>query len=567
MTESDYEDMSVDSDDEESFDNGFDMSHSEYKEEGNVAYKRKDYRTAIANYTLAIEAAKAEKIDEEDPSLLATYYNNRAAASTMILQYDDAVNDCDTAISIHPSFLKAYIRKAKAQVSLGHLEAATASLNKAAIHDPNNSAIIQQKQEVTKLTQRLELARQLLAKTKTSTTGSSSSSSSTTSLNSTSASTSQQYPPFPLPSKRDAQQALNQITVVIASCPSWREILIDKTKALVALNKVNDAYTLSTSIIRSKDGKNHHNSLLLLYRAYALHHMGNLDDAMKHLKQILSMDPDNKSAFAFHKILKALGKKKEEGDGFYKARDFENASVAYSEALALNGCVGLYRAKLYFNRACAYANLRKHTNVIEDCTGALNLDSEYVKAIMRRASSYLMIGGEEECAKAINDYNTAMDLAEKRGDEAAQKDLKKKIRSAQVQLKRSKQKDFYKILNVGRDATEAEIKKSYRKSALKWHPDRHSNSTDEKKKEAEKTFREVNLAYEVLSDPAKKQKYDSGVDVEDLDNPHAGHGGGHGGPHGGIDPSVLFQMFMQQQGGMGGMGGMPGGMGGGFHFG
>eukprot|EP00554_Chaetoceros_debilis_P002822 CAMPEP_0194089160 /NCGR_PEP_ID=MMETSP0149-20130528/32968_1 /TAXON_ID=122233 /ORGANISM="Chaetoceros debilis, Strain MM31A-1" /LENGTH=535 /DNA_ID=CAMNT_0038772993 /DNA_START=70 /DNA_END=1677 /DNA_ORIENTATION=+ len=535
MADTEYDEMDVDMNSQAS--DEFDMTHAEYKEEGNAAYKRKDYRTAIVNYTLAIEAARADGAEKDDPVLLATYYNNRAAASTMILQYDDAVNDCETSITIHPPFLKAYMRKSKAQVSLGQLQEATATLCKAAIHDPNNSAIVQQKQEVSKLTQRLELARQLLDKTNKK---------------------APVYPPFPLPGTRDAQQALNQLNVVIASCPAWRALLSDKTKALVALNRVNEAYTLSTSVIRSKDGSNHHNSTVILYRAFALHHMGNLDDAVKHLKQILSGDPDNKSAFSFFKVLKALGKKKAEGDGYYKARNFEQAAEAYSEALALDGCVEQYRAKLFFNRACAHANERKHSNVVEDCTEALKLDSEYVKAIMRRAASNLLIGGESECAQAIRDYESAMDLAEKRGDEATQKDLKKKIRAAQVQLKRSKQKDFYKILNVGRDATEAEIKKSYRKSALKWHPDRHANSTEEKKLEAEKTFRDVNLAYEVLSDAGKKQKYDSGVDVEDLDNPHAGQGHGHGG-HGGMDPNVLFQMFMQQQGGMGG--------GGGFHFG
>ena len=111
-----------------------------------------------------------------------------------------------------------------------------------------------------------------------------------------------------------------------------------------------------------------------------------------------------------------------------------------------------------------------------------------------------------------------------------------------------------------------------RKLALKWHPDRHASSSEEEKKKAEAVFRDVNLAYEVLSDPVKKQRYDDGVEEQDLDNPHAGmhsHGGGMGGM-GGIDPEVLFQMFMQQQGGMGGMGGgsrRGGGMPGGFHFG
>lgn len=81
----------------------------------------------------------------------------------------------------------------------------------------------------------------------------------------------------------------------------------------------------------------------------------------------------------------------------------------------------------------------------------------------------------------------------------------------------------------------------------------------------------------MLSDPTKKQRYDDGVEEQDLDNPHAQPGGGHGGMQGhggmgGIDPEMLFQMFMQQQGGGGVGGGMGGGRRGGgmpqgFHFG
>ena len=64
-------------------------------------------------------------------------------------------------------------------------------------------------------------------------------------------------------------------------------------------------------------------------------------------------------------------------------------------------------------------------------------------------------------------------------------------------------KDYYEILGVKRDASEAEIKSAYRKLARKYHPDVN------KTKEAESKFKDINEAYEVLSDKAKRQRYDS----------------------------------------------------------
>ena len=66
--------------------------------------------------------------------------------------------------------------------------------------------------------------------------------------------------------------------------------------------------------------------------------------------------------------------------------------------------------------------------------------------------------------------------------------------------------DYYEVLGVPRDAQDADIKKAYRKLAMKWHPDRHEGDTRE---EAEQHFKRIAEANEVLSDPEKRKQYDA----------------------------------------------------------
>jgi len=668
MNDSNEDEYSSDSD---GSDNGNEkLSHGEHKERGNACYKLKDYRGAIAWYTLAIETSNSGSdsgsSDIVEKDVLATYYNNRAAASTMMLLYSDALSDCDAILSFHPSFVKALLRKAKVLTILGRLEEANQLYSEALVLDHSNVNVNLQK-EVKTLLQRVALIQSLLQLPNTTTNTSNSNT-----ITSTSNSKEWLLPILAI-SKANASQAMKQIALILTKCPNYNDLLSLQLQAHIVLQQYNDVITTSNKIIRqnqknSISNNNNNNSMMLsssvsnlsantststststqsslstsiiqqqqqqhsdniiIYRAYAFYQIGKIDDAIKHLKQILSLDPDHKVAFTLHKALRTIIKLKEKADAMYKGRNYREAITLYTEALetrAAEQSKGVYKAKLYFNRASAYANLANtktatttddddddddasvkdcHTHVIQDCTNALELDDTYIKCYTRRGSSYLIIGeqcsnSEEEesyCRKAIADFESALDLCTNNAQEsdndddddddyddsrsrrsstksnrsssntslststkAQKQEIKKKLQHAQVQMKRCKQKDFYKILSLSKqNATQDQIKKSYRKAALKWHPDRHANSSEEKKKEAEVIFRDVNLAYEVLSDVEKKRKYDLGVDVEDLDNPHAGHGGGghhrHHGGHGGIDHNILFEMFMRQQhGGMGGM--------------
>jgi len=129
-------------------------------------------------------------------------------------------------------------------------------------------------------------------------------------------------------------------------------------------------------------------------------------------------------------------------------------------------------------------------------------------------------------------------------------------------------KNLYNTLGVAKDASPEEIKKSYRTLSLKYHPDRNTDPS------ATDLYKEINEAYEILSDPQKRQQYDmGGMDF-------VGHPGG-GGPGSDMnDINQLFNMMFGGGAGMpgmgmpfgGGMGDMPeihifhGGMGGGGRF-
>ncbi|KAF8754282.1 DnaJ protein [Rhizoctonia solani] len=150
-------------------------------------------------------------------------------------------------------------------------------------------------------------------------------------------------------------------------------------------------------------------------------------------------------------------------------------------------------------------------------------------------------------------------------------------------------KDYYALLGVSKDATDDDIKKGYKKMALKWHPDRNKGNTEA----ASQKFKEISEAFEVLSDKNKREIYDrfgeeglkaahhraqvvAAVDLPEVflepvsEGEFAFPGGGttftfsSGGPGmgGGFkasDPNSVFEQFFKQFGGMGG-----GGMGGGF---
>jgi molecular chaperone DnaJ len=99
-------------------------------------------------------------------------------------------------------------------------------------------------------------------------------------------------------------------------------------------------------------------------------------------------------------------------------------------------------------------------------------------------------------------------------------------------------KDYYKILGVSKDASEKDIKKAFKKLSIKYHPDKQSGKSEAEKKEAEEKFKEINEAYQALTNPDANN-----------DNDFGGFGGFNGFPFGrGYAPDGWFDPFNQFNG-------------------
>lgn len=312
------------------------------------------------------------------------------------------------------------------------------------------------------------------------------------------------------------------------------------------------------------------NPLIKCWRGRIVCYSGNENLGKQMLQDVLRVDPDMTDAMRTIKTLKAAAVKKEEAGQIFKANQFEQAIVAYDECLAMDPLNLTMNSTFCLNKAICLVKLSKNEDALKALNLCLKMQPDYAKALVKRGEVHQNL---EEWEEAVQDYGAAA------ASDPAGFGVQQKLKYAQQQAKAAKKKDYYKILGVAKDAEEKAIKTAYRKLALKWHPDKNSES-DESKARAEKMFKEINEAWAVLSDPQKRKQHDMGMSMEDMQNgggmggfPGGGMnfnmGGGGGGMPGGMafDPNEIFKMFfsggMDDNGGMGSFmnagGGRPGG--------
>lgn len=220
------------------------------------------------------------------------------------------------------------------------------------------------------------------------------------------------------------------------------------------------------------------------------------------------------------------------------------------------------RAAGYLNDACPQELLAELLDITCDaytemnskkgrpyCDEALRLNPNSLSGLLDKATRLMT---EDLFEEAIRVLETAKEAHP--GDRR----IADKQQEAHTLLRRSKTKDYYKVLGISRDASEREIKKAYRKMTKLYHPDKYRG--DLSKEEVEKKMASINEAYEVLSNPELKERFDRGDDPNSQEGQNPFNQGGH--PFAGFANGGGQQFMFRQQGAPGGnpfAGGFPGG--------
>ncbi|KAI8612005.1 DnaJ domain-containing protein, partial [Chytriomyces sp. MP71] len=329
----------------------------------------------------------------------------------------------------------------------------------------------------------------------------------------------------------------------------WKLI---RAECLIGLLELGEAGKVISNQVLSYDSTN---SEALAMRAQILY----LNDShpFTHVIQLLSnalaYDPDNKRARLFLKKVRALEAIKKEGNDAYGASNWDTAEEKYTQFLEDDAFGGVVRAKVLSNRAMVRSKAGRHSPCISDCTTAIELLQKlffptnralFLKLHLRRADSYLK---QEAYDKAVRDYHVCAEI------KPEDREIAGALKRAQKAEKMAKRKDYYKILGVEKGADDGAVKKAYRKMALQYHPDKQAALPEEERLECDTKFKEISEAYSVLSDPQKKEMFDSGMDVDGA-SASGGMGGSPFGGGGGADMEDILRMFMGAQGG-----GFPGG--------
>ena len=418
------------------------------------------------------------KVIKLEPDNHNNYYK-RYRVNLRLKKQSRALEDLEAAVRVKPSFTSGWSQHAKLLLKMGKCIEAEQSVRQALGVKPDHKATLKLQQPISACATNLRAADQFEA-------------------------------------RRDYRGADGALSKALESANSSPTLFLRRARIRMQLKQYFEVLADSGKVLKME--KDNLEALSVRARAYYL--LGDHEMALRHQREALKFDPGHKEIKAAYRNVRKIDKTYKRGEDYESQGRHSEAAVEYST------CATYDMEHHEFNKKAWTSACRVHGQLLKDptaaraaCQRALQIDGQYVDALVQIAKTY---DYEENWEESVRAWNTAKESAGQGNG-----DVDDGLRKAQAALKQSKEKDYYKIIGVRRDATKRDIKKAYRRLALEWHPDKWAKATDEEKAKAEIKFHDIGEAAEVLGDEEKRGKFDRGEDVF----PNQGGGGGGGGHH------------------------------------
>jgi len=431
------------------------------KTAGNSKFEQRIYGDAIVLYSKAISLC----------SDVPTYYLNRAAAHLSATNYSDAVLDCQAALRLDPAAGKAYKRLAKAYCEQGEYAKARSTLSEGVSRSEEPSL----QPELATVTQMLAWHEEGLMAL----------------------------------ANEDYSLARTFFANMLAktNAPSTQLLLV---RSELGLGLCDRALRTTLQVIKAHPNV----SKAYVLRAHALLFSADLDErspldqAQKHLREALRLDPDDSEGAKAMKKVRKLERHLDAAKQAATSRQFERASEEYTEALSLVGAPAHapLKASLHAERAAAQLRLKAYDETLKDCAVAIYAMDDCKAAWLTKAQALHALGRH---AEALEDM--------RRLSQTFQNDaqVSHALQRASFEVRKEKRPDYYVLLQVPSIASTLEIKAAYKQRALEWHPDKHTAS-EEARLKAEAHFKLLGEALEILSDDFQRKLYNEGYDKEAI---------------------------------------------------
>ncbi|KAL0453147.1 UNVERIFIED_CONTAM: DnaJsubfamily C member 7 [Sesamum latifolium] len=504
---------------------------------GNQAYHAGKLSKAEEFYSMGISSFPHVSTVGYTMKPLLLCYSNRAATRMSLGRMREAIGDCTKAAELDPNFLKVALRVGNCYLVLGEVEDAIQCYTKClslgigvCLDRRVTIEAADGVQKAKRVAEYMHQAAELLQEgTEDAAKGALANIAEALSIS--------RYSERLLKMKGQALCTLRLYDEVIQLC----EQTLDIAKKNFGTDNLDDSSCKSSHVMwRWKlQTKSHY-------------HMGKLDLALdlieKQEKLPISSkfgDVTEESTIALAATIRELLSLKKSGNEAFNSGRYTEAIENYTAAISKSFESRPFMAICFCNRAAAYQSVSQILDAIADCSLAIALDENYQKAISRRATLHEMI---RDYKQAIYDLQRLISLLESQSQTNAQeynsqsrsgggsvRDLRKARRRLSLIEEKAKKEtplDLYLILGVKASDAESEIKKAYRKAALRHHPDKagqvlvRSDIGDDGAlwkevgekihKDADRLFKIIGEAYAVLSDPSKRSKYDSEEEMRNI---------------------------------------------------